>query len=100
MPKRIWPRRAYSQDSNAKDLDEAAEAVGATILALDGLGAGVPDRLLGFGGKCYLVEYKCPGASSLRRSQRDFRDWWRGHWAVVETQEELFAVLGVKMNDV
>ena len=104
MPKRIWPRRAYSQDSNAKELDDAAEAVGATVLALDGLGGGVNDRLIGYKGsdgrkRNFLVEYKSGKWPGLRQSQKVFRDWWRGQWAVVETQEELFAVLGVKVND-
>jgi len=97
MPKRIWPRRAYTQDANAKELDDAAEAVGATVLALDGLGGGVNDRLIGYKGANFLVEYKTGKWLALRQSQKNFRDWWRGQWAVVETREELFAVLGVDL---
>jgi len=35
--------------------------------------------------------WKCP-------SQKGFRDTWEGQWAVVETIEELFALLGVEID--
>jgi len=98
MVKHVWTGRPYQQDSVAKDLDEAAEKVGASILALDALGGGINDRLMGYRGQTFLVEYKTPGRGKrLRKSQIEFRDWWRGQWAVVETQEELFEVLGVSV---
>jgi len=98
MVKRVWPRKRYHQDAVAQELDEAAEAVGATIVAFDGIGGGVNDRLMGYHGRCFLIEYKTPGSGKgLRKTQKDFRDWWQGQWAVVSTQDELFATLGVSI---
>ena len=97
MVLRVWPREHYRQDDVAQELDEAAEKVGASVLALDNVGGAINNRLMGYHGETFLIEYKTGQRKYLRPSQRDFRDSWRGQWAVVSTQEELFAVLGVSL---
>lgn len=61
----------------------------------------MPDLLVGYRGANLLVEVKdgarVPSERKLRASQLEFRDGWRGQWAVVCTVGqalELVAVVG------
>lgn len=54
------PRKAFASrvDGNAKEIDAALAARGVSILRLDMIGKGCPDRLCGFNGLSVLIEYK------------------------------------------
>ena len=87
--------RAAQTDGNAKELDDAYEHVGATLEKLDRQGKGCPDRIVGFRGANYLVEYKSE-KGALRRSQRRWHWKWNGQKAVVRTVTEAMAVIGIR----
>ena len=93
-------RRAARVDKNHGEIVRAARSVGASVADLSGVAAGIPDLALGFRGKTYLIEIKDGEKSPSRRvltpQQQTFHREWRGHCAVVESVEQLFALLGVR----
>ena len=50
--------RAARTDANAREIDKALVKLGATIAKTDSAGSGFPDRVIGFRGKNFLLEYK------------------------------------------
>ena len=91
-PLPVWggARRAKA-DGNAKMLDGTFIAWGASVLKLDEVGDGAPDRLVGYDGVDALVEYKNPeGRNRVEPSQRVFHRFWRGRQiAIVSCQEDV-----------
>lgn len=82
-------RPVANRDANHGEIVAALRAVGCTIVDLAAVGGGVPDLLVGYRGANLLVEVKdgsrVPSERRLRPSQLEFRDEWRGQWAVVCT---------------
>jgi hypothetical protein len=98
--------RSYARrrDSNEKAIIEALRAAGASVQQLDEVG--VPDLLVGYAGKTWLVEVKDEHGKAEKRSKRTeigLRDtqekWWAawkgGPLVTVCTVEEALAVIGV-----
>jgi hypothetical protein len=92
----IWGllRRAKA-DGNAKQLDDAFLAHGATLLRLDCVGDGVPDRLVGCAGRDVLAEYKNPETrGKFTEGQALFAQQWRGGTVIeVRTVEDVGRVV-------
>lgn len=93
-------RRAAKTDANAAAIDAVLLAAGATIARTDGIGAhtpGFPDRVVGFGGRNYLLEYKDgskpPSRQKLNARQQAWHAEWRGQVAVVTTGKEALEVI-------
>lgn len=67
---------------------------------------GHDDILVGFRGKTYWIELKSPGAvskktgkvkeSCVRKSQKNIRTDWTGHYAICATLEEILIEIGLK----
>lgn len=94
-------RPVANRDANHGEIVAALRAVGCTIVDLAAVGGGVPDLLVGYRGVNLLVEVKdgsrVPSERRLRPSQLEFRDEWRGQWAMVGTVGqalELVAAVG------
>lgn len=91
-------------DANQNDIVEALRAVGATVEpCLAKLGKGVPDLLVGFNRRTFLMEVKNPeGSPSSRRLTDDQVKWhrkWRGSPpAVVECVADALFVIGAKWD--
>ena len=68
------------RDSSEPEVVKAFEAGGASVAKLSG--NGLPDLLVGFLGRDYLVEVKT-GRSGLRASQNRFAAVWRGAAPVI-----------------
>lgn len=92
-------RRKARVDGNQEDIAKALEAAGATVeRKLARLGDGIPDLLVGFRKRTFLLEVKDGSRPpSERRLSDDEAKWhrrWRGQVAVVETPEAALAVIG------
>jgi len=74
-------------DANQPGIVEALKDAGATIVHLHQLGEGIPDILVGFQGKCYLVEIKS-GNGKLTEDQEKFMGWWRGYATTLRSVRE------------
>lgn len=85
-------------DANQKEIVQALEQVGASVLYLHQLGKGAPDIAVGLRGITYLFEIK-DGAKppSKRRLTDDEQHWhlfWRGHVEVVVSVDEALRKIG------
>jgi hypothetical protein len=80
----MTPGYAFSRkDATHDSIMAALIAVGALVRELHRVGQGIPDLLVQFRGRIYLIECKSPGGT-LERSQRDMiREGWIVY--VVET---------------
>lgn len=97
MPRGKFRRGAAARgkrDANHGEITRAYERVGAGVIDLGGLGGGVSDILVGYGGVNYLVEIKTE-FGALNDKQSEFFERWPGHKAVVRTIREALAVIGV-----
>jgi hypothetical protein len=72
-------RRAARKDRPAGDIVGALEAVGASVAVLEPRpeAPGIPDLLVGYQGKNFLLELKAPG-ESLSAKQASWHACWRG----------------------
>ena len=93
-------RRSAKVDANQNDIVSALRKAGATVQSLAATGQGVPDLLVGLGGKTFLLEVK-DGAKPLsaRKLTPDQVVWhkaWRGGpLVVVESAEQALSVVGL-----
>ena len=92
-------------DANQKDIDKALRGVGATVVPLGNVGAGCPDRLVGFRGETYLIETKNKAARFGTRAfidnhmrseaQITFHESWQGKpVAIVYSIDEALRAIG------
>jgi hypothetical protein len=107
-------RRAARRDANEPDIVKALVAAGASITYL-GAPKGVPDLLVGYEGRSYLLEVKLPlgpkggkrGGGSTRPCEggdgtltQDQLDWW-AEWrgappVVVRTPDAALVAIGAR----
>ena len=98
-----YPATQGQRDSNEAEIIAALEAVGATVEQIP-TGGGVPDLLVGYRFRNYLLEVKRqpikgkvkPSEVRLNPTQRRWFVMWAGHCEVVRTPEEALAVLGIE----
>lgn len=85
-------RRAARTDGNQAQIILALSTAGMSVQSLAGLGGGVPDLLVGFGGVNVLLEVKDGEKPPSGRHETDcqvaWAERWRGQRAVVTTAEE------------
>ena len=70
-------RRAAKIDANQPAIVSALRKVGCTVQSLAAVGKGVPDLLVGYQGKTYLLEVK-DGKWTLTPDQVDWHGKWKG----------------------
>jgi len=75
-------RRAAKVDSNHPEILAAFRQLGCSVLPLHQLGGGVPDALIGLGGRSILVEIKA-GKGQLNEGQAIWHADWKGAIATV-----------------
>ena len=90
-------RKAARVDANQEQVVSALRGMGATVQSLAATGKGVPDLLVGYRSKNYLLEVK-DGAKppSERRLTPDQEIWhgaWKGTVHVVNTPTEAVKVI-------
>ena len=83
-------------DANQAEIVSALRAAGAVVVWVKGVvQPGIPDLLVGFKGRTYLLEVKGP-RGRLKPEQVKFREDWTGDVAVtVTTVAEALAVVGL-----
>lgn len=92
-------RKAAKVDANQAEVVEALRTVGATVQSLAAVGVGVPDLLVGFRLKTYLLEVKDgkkpPSKRELTPDQILWHiDWNGGPCVVVTSVGEALAAIG------
>ena len=74
--------RAAKIDANQNEIVKALRKMGATVQSLAAVGDGVPDLLVGYQGKSYLIEVKdgskVPSARKLTPDQEVWHKKWTG----------------------
>jgi len=91
-------RRAAKIDANHREIVAVFRAYGASVQTLAAVGQGVPDLLVGYQGRNYLVEVKDGNKSPSRRRLTDDQEAWRETWRgelpyVVRDREDAMAML-------
>jgi hypothetical protein len=81
------PRYAARVDNTQAEIVAALRGVGASVQSLACVGGGVPDLLVSFRGRTYLLELKSPGGR-LTPAEADWIACWRGPVAVVASVAE------------
>jgi len=90
-------RRASRVDLNQGEIVARLVAAGARVQSLAAHGRNVPDLLVGFKGKNYLLEVKNPETHGhLSTGQRQWHEDWSGQVAVVTTPDEALRVIGAR----
>lgn len=83
---------ARKVDANHREIVGVFLAMGASVASLAALGAGVPDLLVGYCGKNYLVEVKDgekpPSQRKLTPAQQKFHAAWLGSVRIVESVDQ------------
>lgn len=88
-------------DANQGAIVEALRKAGATVTSLHAVGGGVPDLLVGWVGRTFLLECKTlkgkrnPKAAPLTPAQIVWHQQWRGQVAIVTTPEEALRAVGM-----
>lgn len=90
-------------DANQKEIDKALRAIGATVQPLGSVGAGCPDRLVGFRGTTFLLETKNREGYAARKSegkteaQIKWHQLWQGKpVAIVFNVDDALEAIGAK----
>ena len=90
-------RRKSRVDTNQREIVDFARRHGATIAHLHTLGRGIPDLLIGYQGRNYLVEIKSEDGK-LTTDEETFFNNWRGDAAVVTSKKDLIRLLDLPMG--
>lgn len=98
MPRKSYNGRISRVDGNQKEIVDALRAAGADVIDLSGVGGGVPDLIVGYGGRNFLMEVKNPktryGRRGLNKNQKAWWADWKGEWPmIVTTPSEALAAL-------
>lgn len=89
------PRYANKQDGNAKEIDDALALVPGVTVAK--LGGWTIDRIVGYRGANYLIEYKQIGSEKkLKPSQIKFIQEWTGQVNICTSFEDVLLIIGAR----
>ncbi len=90
-------RRAARTDRNQSEIVEALRKLGASVQPLHSVHDGVPDLLVGYQGRNFLIEVKDgtkpASARKLTPCQIQWHEGWLGQSAIVTSTEEAIALL-------
>lgn len=84
-------RTAAKRDANEREIIEALLLAGATVRQLNE--HAVPDLIVGYQGRNFLLEVKTP-AGKLNDDQFAFFEDWNGQVEMVRTPEEALKAIG------
>lgn len=98
--------RGYASrvDNNHKEIVDALRKAGASIIDTAKLGGGLPDLIVGFAGKTFLVEVKNLktqyGRAGLNKNQQKWlKEWTGGPFAMVTDIESALRAIGAKKQE-
>jgi len=94
--------RARRLDDNHRAIAQALERCGCLVQSLAALGGGVPDLLVGFRGRLYLLEVKdgqkAPSRQRLTPAEAAWHMAWSGLVQIVHSPEEALRAVGVSIE--
>ncbi len=85
-------RRAARIDRNQPVIIRALRDIGASVEPLHRVGGGVPDLLVGYAGRTFLMEVKTEDGT-LTPDQVRFHQSWRGQKAIVRNEQEALTIV-------
>lgn len=97
----ISKMRSFSArvDKNQGEIVDALRSVGASVFDLSRFGRGMPDLIVGFRGKNFLIEVKNPqtsyGRKGLNLIQTRWVDKWNGDVHIAYTIEDALRAIGL-----
>ena len=95
-------RRAARVDANHHAIVQCLRSVGAHVESLAAVGGGIPDLLVGFRGRNWLLEVKDgrrpPSERRLNPAQQAWHAVWAGHVVVVRSPEEALRAIGISVE--
>jgi Holliday junction resolvase len=96
---RLVVTRRSRPDANQREIVDALERVGASVLDLHDIGVeGAPDLLVGRGGVNLLIEIKT-ARGRVRQCQREWHEAWRGQPVVVaRSVDEALEAIGAEAD--
>ena len=90
-------RKAAKVDANQEQVVSVLRGYGATVQSLATVGKGVPDLLVGYRGRNFLMEVKdgskIPSLRKLTPDQEIWHSGWKGSVCVVNTPSEAVKAL-------
>lgn len=90
-------RRSARIDTNQKEIVKTLRAIGATVLHTHAL-KNCFDILVGYRGTNFALEIKRNEKAKLTEGEAEFRNSWRGQYAVVSTIDEALLIIGAKAH--
>lgn len=85
-------RRAARTDENQRAIVKALQQIGCSVAPLSSVGSGIPDLLVGYRARNYLLEVKDgdkpPSERKLTPDQVAWHTSWRGQSAVVHSIDD------------
>jgi hypothetical protein len=93
--------RKYGRtDGNQTSIRKSLDALpGVRTVSIASIGDGLPDLIVGYAGKNYLVELKdptkCPSERRLTPDEQVWHSRWTGQVSVCETFEDVLLVIGI-----
>lgn len=92
-------RRAAKIDDNQREIVDALRQAGCSVQSLAGVGKGVPDLVVGFRKRNFLLEIKdgskSPSKRKLTPDEQNFHKMWKGAVVIVESIDEALRAVGV-----
>jgi len=85
-------RRAARTDASQRAIVAALRKAGATVQPLHAVGAGVPDLLVGYRNRNFLIECKVKGGKLTGRQETWTHDWRGAVWLAFTPDEALRAI--------
>ena len=90
------PRYGGTRDANQSKLVQALEQIpGLDVVDLGAVGDDVPDILIGYMHRNFLVEIKTP-TGRLSPGQKEWHINWPGQNAICRTLDDILKVIGLK----
>ena len=103
MSSRRKKKPFHGKDATQDPIRDALVAAGATVQDLSRIGTGVPDLLVGYAGRNYLIECKSPTGVRHQTGLRDTQVEWHGKWtgqvSVANSPEQALAIIGATDPD-
>lgn len=91
-------RRAAKIDDNQREIVDALRQAGCSVQSLAGVGKGVPDLVVGFRDRNFLLEIKdgskSPSKRKLTPDEQNFHKMWKGAVVIVENIDEALRAVG------
>lgn len=104
MSSRRKKKPFHGKDATQDGIRDALVAAGATVQDLSRIGTGVPDLLVGYAGRNYLIECKSPTGvkhqTGLRATQAVWHFRWEGQVAIASDADQALAIIGATDPDI